>query len=53
MAHQYMPKIVYDPHKNPVAPLPTYLIYDPLTKNIFSEKLKKLEVIPYFKMRIL
>ena len=30
MAHQYMPKIFHDPHKNPPAPLPTYLMYGPL-----------------------
>ena len=32
MAHQHMPKIFYDPHKNPPAPPPTYLMYDPLIK---------------------
>ena len=33
MAHQYMPKIFHEPHKNsPASPLPlTYLIYGPLT----------------------
>ena len=30
MAHQYMPKIFHDPHKNPPAPPPTYLMYGPL-----------------------
>ena len=30
MAHQYMPKIFHDPHKNPPAPSPTYLMYGPL-----------------------
>ena len=30
MAHQYMPKIFYGPHKNPPAPPPTYLMYGPL-----------------------
>ena len=30
MAHQYMPKIFHGPHKNPPAPLPTYLVYDRL-----------------------
>ena len=25
MAHQYMPKILHHPHKNPLAPPPTYL----------------------------
>ena len=25
-----MPKINYDPHKNPLAPPPTYLLYGPL-----------------------
>ena len=29
MAHQYMPKIFYGPHKNPPVPLPTYLMYCP------------------------
>ena len=29
MAHQYMPKIFPDPHKNPPAPSPTYLMYGP------------------------
>ena len=27
MAHQYMPKISHDPHKNSLATLPTYLMY--------------------------
>ena len=39
MAHQYMPKIFHEPHKNCPAPPPppnpppplTYLIYGPLT----------------------
>ena len=31
MAHQYMPKIFHDPHKNPPATLPTYLMYGPLS----------------------
>ena len=34
MAHQYMPKIFHEPHKNSPAPPPlplTYLIYGPLT----------------------
>ena len=30
MAHQYMPKIFHEPHKNPPAPRPTYLMYGPL-----------------------
>ena len=30
MAHQYMPKILRDPHKNPPAHSPTYLMYSPL-----------------------
>ena len=30
MAHQYMPKIFHDPHKNPLAPPPTYLMCGPL-----------------------
>ena len=30
MAHQYMPKIFHDPHKNPPVPPPTYLMYGPL-----------------------
>ena len=29
MAHQYMPKILYDPHKNSPAPPSTYLTYGP------------------------
>ena len=29
MAHQYMPKIFHDPHKNPLALPPTYLMYGP------------------------
>ena len=31
MAHQYMPKILHDPHKNPPNPPPTYLIVRPLS----------------------
>ena len=27
MANQYMPKIFYGPHKNPLLPPPTYLMY--------------------------
>ena len=30
MAHQNMPKILHDLHKNPLAPPPTYLMYGPL-----------------------
>ena len=30
MAHQYMPKIFHGPHKNPLPPPPTYLMYGPL-----------------------
>ena len=30
MAHQYMPKIFHGPHKDPLAPPPTYLMYSPL-----------------------
>ena len=30
MAHQYMPKILHDPHKNPPPPPPKYLMYGPL-----------------------
>ena len=37
MAHQYMPKIFHDPHKNPLAPPPTYLMYGPLA-DVFSCK---------------
>ena len=29
MAHQYMPKIIHDPYKNPPALPPTYLRYGP------------------------
>ena len=29
MVHQYMPKILHDPHKNPPATPPTYLMYGP------------------------
>ena len=32
MAHQYMPKVFHDPHKNPPVPPPTYLMYGPLVK---------------------
>ena len=31
MAHQYMPKILHGPRKNPTAPPPTYLMYGPLS----------------------
>ena len=27
MAHQYMPNTFHEPHKNPPAPPPTYLMY--------------------------
>ena len=30
MAHQYMPKIFHDPHKNPPVLPPTYLMSGPL-----------------------
>ena len=30
MAHQYMPKMFHAPHKNPLALLPTYVMYGPL-----------------------
>ena len=33
MAHQYMPKMFHDRHKNPPTPLPTYLMYGPLIPN--------------------
>ena len=33
MVHQYMPKIFHGPHKNPLAPPPTYLMYGPLRSN--------------------
>ena len=29
MAHQYMPKIFHDPHKNPPVAPPKYLMYGP------------------------
>ena len=29
MAHQYLPKILHGPHKNPLAHPPTYLMYGP------------------------
>ena len=29
MAHQYMLKIFHGPHKNPLAPVPTYLMHGP------------------------
>ena len=32
MARQHMPKIFHDPHKNPPAPTPTYLMYAPLIR---------------------
>ena len=32
MARQHMPKIFHDPHKNPPAPPPTYLMYAPLIR---------------------
>ena len=34
MAHQYIPKIFHDPHKNPPAPSTTYLMYGPLMEAI-------------------
>ena len=37
MAHQYMPKIFHDPHKNPPAPLPTYLMYGPLSCAVYNK----------------
>ena len=43
MAHQYMPKIFHGPHKNPLAPPPTYLMYGPLNNksnsisNLFTQ----------------
>ena len=38
MTHQYMPKIFHDPHKNPPAAPPTYLMYGSLTvmKSFFN-----------------
>ena len=45
MAHQYMLKILHDPHKNPLAPLPpTYLMYGPLIEYIdnYSKKSERL-----------
>ena len=40
MAHQYMPKIFHDPHKNPLGPRPTYLMYGPLENSILKYKEK-------------
>ena len=37
MAHQYMPKIFHDPYKNPPAPLPTYLLYGPLSCEVCNK----------------
>ena len=37
MAHQYMPKIFNDPHKNPPALSPTYLMYGPLAQNLMEK----------------
>ena len=34
MAHQYMPKIFHDSHKNPSALPPTYLMYGSLASSI-------------------
>ena len=34
MAHQFIPNIFYDPHKNPPAPPPTYLMHGPIIKRI-------------------
>ena len=34
MAHQYIPKIFHDPHKNPLGPPPTYFMYGPLLDEI-------------------
>ena len=34
MAHQYIRKIFHDPHKNPPAYPPTYLMYGPLRKKV-------------------
>ena len=43
MAHQYMPKIFHELHKNPQAPPPTCLMYGPLV-----EKLKYLNILKLF-----
>ena len=32
MAHQYMPKMLHDPHKNSSTLPPTYLMYSPQRK---------------------
>ena len=34
MVHQYMFEIFHGPHKSPPAPLPTYLMYGPLSQTI-------------------
>ena len=36
MAHQYMPKIFLDPHKNPPVLPPTYLMYGPLAETLYA-----------------
>ena len=38
MAHQYMPKIFHEPHKNPQAPPPMYLMYGPLANYYIASK---------------
>ena len=46
MAHQYMPKILHDPHKNPPTPPPTYLMYDPLMRQFkVKQKHSKLSIL--------
>ena len=41
MAHQYMPKIFHDHHKNPPAPTLTYLMHGPLGSHILKNKVMK------------
>ena len=41
-AHQYMPKIIYDPHKNPLSLPPAYLLYGPLLGALGASLLENL-----------
>ena len=56
MAHQYMPKIFYDPHKNPPAPPLIYLMFGPMSKfkkasrHNFQQMLLKPLVHPWDKL---
>ena len=41
MSHHYMPTIFHDPHKNPPAPPPTYLMYAPICEGQWTRINKK------------